>query len=136
MSEHRTRKWLIDDTEAFYASDPGRRAVVDDDRCMYRAEDGRKCAPGRWIMDDAYSPEFENYSASGLEDVLPDGLDSILMPEVRGHPMRFWDAIQHLHDYHSYWYGTEESTVRRKEYVRRLHADFDEPEEEAMAVWP
>lgn len=73
--------------------------------CLYRTEQGNRCALGRCLLDDSppilHPMRFECYDAAQLDRHLhagPGGLDEMLKPEYRGHPLGFWRLLQRLHD--------------------------------------
>lgn len=91
---------FLEDTIKYYSEDTSRRAtkIIDNHPfCVYRSEDGRKCAIGRWILDEDYSRSLEENNASTLKsrEVLPEWLSKF--------DGEFLDEVQALHDGNQYW---------------------------------
>lgn len=72
----------------------GKRALMvpGRDRCAYRAPDGCKCAVGRLIPDELYSPAFENW---GVERVLNNSPE---LSELFLEDLNLLTALQSTHD--------------------------------------
>ena len=101
-----TMKKIIDDTVQFFGADPeSNRCMDDDSTCMYTNDQGKHCAIGRFLLPEHQTLEFANVhiqdNVENLEGVI--NLDDVLIPEVRGFPVDFWNDLQVLHDGRYYW---------------------------------
>lgn len=100
---------ILNDTVAYYGSDPSRRAVSYSGRCQYRTPEGNKCAFGRYIRDDVYEPWMECGIVGVLLLALKERgltLNDILVEEAQGLSESFWFRLQLLHDNPKYWSDT------------------------------
>jgi hypothetical protein len=103
----KTKHEIIDIIASSYTSKT--RAMTGKNHCQYITEDGRKCAVGMFMTDEGL--EFSkglDLSATGINRRLFNeqrrNLDDILIKEVRGHELLFWDEMQNrLHDKETYW---------------------------------
>lgn len=115
---------FLEETVAYYAEDPKRRAVetiighTTKTRCRYRTEDGRKCAIGRHIPDEKYDPIMEGRSASH------EGILCLLPTEISSLGDVFLNRVQGLHDNDECWdirgltSGGEEILERLRTWIR------------------
>ncbi len=106
-----TRKEFLDDMVAFYSEDVNRRAV-ESGACCYRTRDGRKCAIGRYILDELYNDSIEgknalhcNFSSNGM---LPLSITSL--------GIYFLRQVQALHDSSGYWDENGLSEAGKEKY--------------------
>ncbi len=95
-----TKQEIIKETVDFYSADINRRSIgiyQGEWRCMYNGSDGKKCAFSRCC--GLIPNEMEGWSAYKVLEK-----DSnILLEQYRGHSKDFWNDIQQLHDYATYW---------------------------------
>lgn len=91
--------------------------------CSYFDENGRSCAVGRCLLNPKrVQNEYKGKTAEEIE-----GFEAKLKPEYRGHSLRFWNALQELHDSRNYWNGTE-ITKEGKAFLAILKAgNFETP---------
>ena len=100
---------ILEETVKFYDDDPTRRSLLgpgeDQYNCVYASEDGQNCAIGRCLTEEALEQDPDSHTDSSVSGVWYDmtSLDKSLRPQYRGHTMRFWERIQHLHDTPNYW---------------------------------
>lgn len=103
-------KGILAETVDHFTSD--NRAVLSENSCVYATDNSlspgepvRNCAVGRYMLD----PHTVQLNINGDSDLAslhvaaPDGLDSLLRPEVRGLAIAFWADLQLLHDCPGYW---------------------------------
>lgn len=118
----KTKLEILEETVAFYSEDTSRRAIMDG-TCRYLTDDGKRCAYGRCLIPEKYTPKWENKSCYAIHN------DENLQEEYRGHSISFWEHIQSLHDNLNYWNneGLTKSGVYRvheiKEYITSGHYD-------------
>lgn len=100
---------IILDTVDFYHKNENKRAVSMGD-CQYLTEDGRRCAVGRYVLDEhieAIEAVEGDFGGSDYESVCSllgvETLDSYMKEEVRGMPRKFWTTMQDLHDRDECW---------------------------------
>lgn len=87
---------IIDETAARFNSN--NRAIKGRSQCEYCTKDGRKCAVGAY-MDETNKPgRYDGFSVLLINSRFLGGIDTVLVPEVRGHEIEFWTDIQKLHD--------------------------------------
>lgn len=88
------------ETVEFYGADVSRRAKdIEFGICDYIMDDGRKCAVGRCCKNPS-----NKWIGSVSRLALNFGkLDSIFMPEYKGHDQNFWEALQMFHDNCNNW---------------------------------
>lgn len=88
------KRQFILDTLLPYFVDPSTCGYTEGS-CLYRTSDGRKCAFGKHIRDDAYTPDMEGETAFTLHQG-----GNILTPEATaiGLSSSQWAAIQSVHD--------------------------------------
>ena len=101
---------IINDTVQYYGDDTTRRAQNADGSCVYNdLETHRQCAVGRWLSPEGILlTQGSTQNARGLHETMERldcgaGLDTLLVPEVRGKPLDFWAALQLLHDSDDCW---------------------------------
>lgn len=116
-----TIKEIVDETVEHYSKDPRRRASNDGD-CFYLLGK-KKCAVGRCMTPKARTKYAE--FVGGATDLHFDagGIDNVLPPRYRGHPLLFWSLLQQLHDTDSYWSEsgiTEDGANYAKEIITRF----------------
>ena len=118
-----TKEEIINETVKFYSADTKRRSVneeVGNPGCYYVLEDGRNCAVGRCLTTKIKNKlktshiHFNNSDFQGLIvgmvkcewDNTDENLDKLLKPSYRGHNLKFWEALQSLHDVNKNWNET------------------------------
>lgn len=94
---------FLEDTVKYYSQDINRRAVSEDGKCKYKTKDGKKCAIGRFLIEEKYDPcmdesEF-SYSANALIKNYPNCLPENIVC-LGGN---FLSDVQMLHDHKPYW---------------------------------
>lgn len=87
---------VLADTVKWFKKDPSRRAVnmvssPGSPACCYCTADGRKCAVGRYIPDEKYTPGIEGFAVS-KDEVLTRIKTTLILP------LRFWRDLQRWHD--------------------------------------
>ena len=89
---------IIEETVAYYSEDTTRRGY-EYGECLYMTEGGKKCAVGRCMNDYALG------KLKGVVEAVDDleNFQVLLKPEYRGHSIRFWGALQGLHDANKNW---------------------------------
>lgn len=96
---------IIDYIAGYY--NLGNRSVVEEKiadvipLCVYNGSGGKHCAFALMCINPQSLIEGQ-----GARDLLHTYGDSILKPEFRGHPFRFYDDIQSLHDRSGNWTET------------------------------
>lgn len=90
-----TKLQIINETVNRFNSN--NRAVRESGECIYCSQDGRKCAVGVY-MDETNTPDRYYGSVLQLHRDALNGIDTLLVPEVRGHEIEFWKDVQDLHD--------------------------------------
>jgi hypothetical protein len=101
----KTEEEIIVETVKFYLEDLSRRAEDEiAGTCRYQTYDNKNCAVGR-CMIKPIPPELvkTNTPVGFIYD-----LDSLLLPEYRGHSTKFWRFLQKIHDYQYYWIRDQE----------------------------
>lgn len=109
-----THEEFLNDMYCFYSMNPHMRSVSSNGvDCFYhqKCEDGsiKKCAIGRHILEDKYSPEIENKPVDMLYF-----LDEIA-PSLRGLDMEFLREVQLFHDSNHIWDHSNEE-IRITQY--------------------
>jgi len=84
------------ETVEFYKADVTRRAKGTIS-CVYRTLDGRKCAIGRWIPDDKYTPEIE-YNGNVNNNIM-----ELLPLHIQSLGKFFLSEVQIFHDSDRNW---------------------------------
>lgn len=115
MSVQKTKEEIVEETiqmvknhgRAIHETENtiGGQTVIDRD-CMYRVEgkDHPGCAVGRCLIPSKYQESFEFENPSELAEIAGEGdLDDLLIPEYRGHSVKFWQLLQRLHDNNPNW---------------------------------
>lgn len=93
---------LLEDTVKYYSEDTSRRAMEEND-CVYLTEDGRKCAVGRFLVENFDYTHFNScYSVKDLYTQYGN-TDKFLTSECRGYNIDFWQRLQGLHDNSTLW---------------------------------
>lgn len=119
---------IIKETRRFYEEDVSRRASPRDGGCYYflKTDDGitRHCAVGRYLINPELMPngEIETIMNSGG---ITDTLDSLLVEDVHGHDVRFWQKLQKLHDNRWFW-DEEGMTSKGHEYYVSLLTEYEQ----------
>lgn len=95
---------VLNDTVKYYSKDMRRRSVKEDGGCQYfiKGKNGcpnKMCAIGRYIMPSKRLEANEN----GGMWVDSKHITPLLKKEVRDIPLKFWTALQDLHDSPDYW---------------------------------
>lgn len=106
---------FLQDTVQYYSEDLTRRAASSNSgRCSYLTDDGRKCAIGRHIVENTYSPGFEISPLSEIFKVLPNNVKAL------GYD--FLSQVQSLHDKAINWNLTcnQGLTESGKHVVQRI----------------
>lgn len=115
--KQRTKLEIIEDTYKFYTAFPEKRAIDKNGKCSFKTKDGRKCAVGRFLVDNI-QPQDEGsngFSCSnyGLCKANSTGfLDNLLLPDYRGHSEEFWEELQKFHDNKHYWKENNEGILK------------------------
>ncbi len=116
---------IVDDTVNFYGKNPGMLRAVeaeDKDRCYYEIGT-KRCAIGR-LMSDA---EIKYLRESGnINSQISSIWCSVTSEKIRKFDVKFWNAVQVIHDLSSHWNeasGLSKSGVR---YVTQLKKDISE----------
>lgn len=97
-----------------YSTDPSRRGLnTSQTACVYTGvrDDGKivRCAVGQWVRPeilDEWDLDTCDPSGSSVDEVLTHlqdhgvlvELDDMLLPEVHGHHISFWENMQTMHD--------------------------------------
>lgn len=100
-----TKKEFLDDMVAFYSVDPIDRRAVNYDVCKYKTTDGKKCAIGRWILDENYDKDFEGNGIQSWKTYESTGKTILqsLPEEIQLLGDEFLRDVQNLHDNRTYW---------------------------------
>lgn len=93
---------LLEDTVKYYSEDTSRRAMGKID-CEYLTEDGRKCAVGRFLVEDFGYKSFNTCTSVTDLYATYGSTDEFLIPEYRGYDIDFWVKLQQLHDTEPFW---------------------------------
>ena len=109
-----TKTELIQETVDFYSADTSRRSM-EEEGCAYLAENGTKCAVGRCMTQEALK-DYGNVPITA--DAIKD-LDSLLLQEYQGHPVKLWQELQRFHDAGSNW-DAQGITKEGKQRVQEL----------------
>lgn len=125
---------VIDDTLAWFAGHPERRAVTPDGECFYRLlkDDGTLacCAIGRFIPDDRYSPSLEKLSVVELI------IRRRLSDELEGLSPLFLKTLQNLHDLSACWRRDGQLSETGKQFVEEFKACIRQDRCENFASLP
>lgn len=130
-----------------YSTDPWKRGM-DAGACVYRGyledDNGQEvevnCALGQWVLPRYLDMDLDNCDPSGssasevLEIMVSTGvvsdLDEMLMPQVRGHSVEFWEAMQTMHDNaQNFDYEGKCLTLQGEANLRNLRRYEDTPRE-------
>lgn len=109
---------IIEETVAYYAADPKRRAVTENGGCDYITDDGRMCAFGRCEINP-----IQHSQGIGARFDNDEQIENVLKPEYRGQDPYFWRSLQALHDESNNWDETGLTKGGQKE-VEKLKATF------------
>lgn len=99
---------IIEETVKFYGEDVNRRCFFGDSPdygCVYTNIYGQHCAIGRCLTEEALEGDPDQHANANVGGVWKDmvSLDRDLLPQYRGHSMKFWSRLQHLHDCPKFW---------------------------------
>lgn len=153
MDNKLTVREIVDETIEYYRTHRRAEVVYEGVReCVYLAPDGAMCAVGRCLLEDL--PQREHLrggvgmvsrnvklgftpcpDASMSSD---DGLDAILKPQYRGHPLEFWQNLQRLHDDAYNWtsYGGGELSANGVALMLRIRVAYTlQPKSKAFTLW-
>lgn len=123
----KTKHEIIDIIASSYTSKT--RAMTGKNSCQYITDDGRKCAVAMFMTDEGVEfSKGSSLSATGINRSLSEkqrrGFDDVLIEEVRGHELLFWDEMQScLHDEERYW-DENGITPKGKSAVETLKNDW------------
>ena len=115
----------MNETISYYAEDTSRRGYRERGGCYYITEDKNRCAVGR-CMTAKFIREHGTILCA-VEDIphrLDVELDETLKREYRGLPMKFWTALQGIHDSSTNW-NYEGLTERGHVNVERVKASLE-----------
>lgn len=126
MDKRKKMRYLVKETVAYYEEHPRSTMSVHvpnaNPLCVFNSEGGAHCAVGRH-----FRPEFKAEGAglswntrsiewlsnairdrpatigNGIVEDELNSFDDLLVEEVRGFPLRFWVALQGVHDDPDYW---------------------------------
>lgn len=112
----KTKREIIEEIASFYnLKNRATRPITDaeaymgiqnlsNEICQYHMTDGRTCAIGRY-MNDSVKYANNNESIISISESINrlDGIDSLLIEEVKGHDIMFWDNLQKFHDKDCNW---------------------------------
>lgn len=94
----KTKLEIIDETINYY-SNPNNRGITGN-MCKYLTDNGKMCAVGRCM-----AKPHTSYLGAASRILIRDGtqelkleLEPLLKEEYRGHSVKFWNDLQHLHD--------------------------------------
>lgn len=102
----KTMTQILDETIEFYSEDPDRRSMETSGKCYYWHDfaeeygmnpdehDIKQCAVGRCITNGQAVPQGDICSVFNLVT---------FKKEYTGHSVRFWSALQRLHDSSMNW---------------------------------
>ncbi len=94
---------FLDETVAFYSEDTSRRALQNR-ACKYRTDDGKKCAIGRVIPDELYTPAIDALKNSSVYYIIDNpNLCYIIPLSIRELGANFLFKVQRFHDMDHYW---------------------------------
>lgn len=113
----KTKHEIIDETYAYYAADPSRRAMGRGG-CVILTAAGRTCALGRCMLPEVQN-NYLNSDGPYLTATDESRLDYMFQPDYRGHSEAFWLSIQSIHDK---WCDRDE--VQRREHVATLKEQY------------
>lgn len=95
---------FLEDTVKYYSEDVSRRALTKEGSCKYKTEDGKKCAIGRFIIENKYNPNMDiNSNMSAI--TLISEYEGCLPIEIIKLGGTFLCSIQTLHDNKDFWDG-------------------------------
>lgn len=100
---------IIEETVKFYDDDVERRSLLPEGctgmGCSYSDRRGQHCAVGRCLTEKALDDDPDQHTDANVDGVWGgmESLDPDLKPEYRGHCMKFWSRLQHLHDCAAFW---------------------------------
>lgn len=97
---------ILDETVAYYGSDPVNKRGQGMSGCKYLTLDGKMCAVGRCCAapSEAWFGGCENIRGTDVSKFL--NLEDLLKPEYKGHNIQFWCDLQSLHDTKAYFTDT------------------------------
>lgn len=121
----KTKKEIIDETVAYYAEDPSRRAYNHVNRaCCYRDKRGQMCAVGRCIDPNAERAREAYDEAGGADYFVEQFGQEIFKEEYQGHEKDFWNDLQNFHDIKNHFNEKGLSALGRS-VAMKLHLDWD-----------
>ncbi len=123
-----TKIEIINETVEYYRTHP--RGINPDEQCVYLSLESAKCAVGR-CMNEERLKEYGNFigSIGSLVNEEAQPVDYFLQEKYHGHPLKFWENLQALHDGRSYWEETEEDNILTNvglNYLAELKAKYAE----------
>lgn len=103
--EVKSKAEIIEEVASFYNLTNRGFDETTDSCCYYVFEKGQEktCAVGRYLKSEFKTEEFaDKHTFDNIADVLEyketRTLDYILIPEVQGHELEFWENMQNFHD--------------------------------------
>ena len=121
----KTKLEIIDETVAFYETDPSRRAE-ENNSCLYTDSRGNRCALGRYFTPEMLEAtgDFKGSFKTLLAKLDRDPDDEVFLPEYRGHDLEFWEELQAFHDEYDLWTPPYDTLTRpdKIEYLRKAWA--------------
>lgn len=96
---------LIEETVAYYGSDPvGRRAIDRDTNiCMYVTDDDRHCAVGRCFNDTGMEKYGDARASYDTLLGMKQDLNEYFKDQYKGFSNDTWRNLQTLHDTNEFW---------------------------------
>jgi hypothetical protein len=102
-----TKLEILNETVEYYSADPKRRSYNTVDGCTFNGKDGTHCAVGRCLLPEYQEQGFYLEGNSQIFAKFAESrgkeFDDVLQEQYRGHEMKFWERLQHLHDTHDNW---------------------------------
>jgi hypothetical protein len=105
--EKLTKQQIVDQVIEKYVGHPENRAKHDGDCVYLDPETGNRCALGQYSISEDL--DFFLGSISIFNEKYSVNIDNCLKPNVRGHSVRFWTAVQVIHDTEFLCSGTKEA---------------------------
>lgn len=113
---------FLEDTVKYYSEDVSRRALDSQGSCRYITEDGRRCAIGRFIIEDHMCEVLDNSKSNTVWSIFKF-CPHFLPKHILDLGSDFLGSIQLLHDGIFYWH-LKGITGEGKEYVEKIKTEF------------
>lgn len=116
------RLGFLEDTVRYYSENVSRRALDKNGQCKYKTEDGRKCAIGRYIINDEMCEALDCSTANTVHSIFKYN-SNFLPKNIIDLGSMFLSEIQKLHDVNFHW-NLKGLTKSGKEKVKEIEKEF------------